>query len=337
MRVMEIQGGFGLDRLALVERPVPVAGPGQVVLRMGAAALNFRDLLTVEGRYNPRQPLPLVPCSDGVGVVMATGPGVDRVRAGQRVLPTFAQRWVAGRPSRDRLRSTLGGPLDGTLAEMMVAEGEGVVPAPADLPDEQAATLPCAGVTAWSALTEHARVGPGDVVLVEGTGGVSIFALQIGQLLGARVIVTSSSEAKLERARDLGAWATIHYPSTPEWGKEARRLTGGEGVDAVLDVGGASTLGQAVEAVRFGGCVCLVGNVTGSSHALQLPAVFMRQVRLQGILVGSRESLEALVRAVAARPFTPVVDRVFPLDAAREALEHLRSGQHLGKVCVRIG
>jgi len=336
LRRIEIQGSFGLDRLAVAERPAPVAGPGQVVLRMWAAALNYRDLLTVEGRYNPRQPLPLVPCSDGVGEVMEVGAGVDRVRPGDRVLPIFAQRWIAGRPTRERLRSTLGGPLDGTLAESILVDAEGVVPAPAGLSDEQAATLPCAGLTAWTALAEHARVGPGDVVLVEGTGGVSLFALQIGQLLGARVIVTSSSEAKLERARQLGAWATIHYTTTPEWGKEARRLTGGEGVDAVVDVGGAATLGQAIEAIRFGGCVCLVGNVTGNAHALQLPSVFMRQVRLQGVLVGSRESLEALVRAVAACPFEPVVDRVFPFEAAREALEHLESASHFGKICIRI-
>ncbi len=335
MRCIEIRGTFGLDRLAVAERPAPVAGPGQVVLRMRAAALNYRDLLTVEGRYNPRQPLPLVPCSDGVGEVVSLGAGVDRVRTGDRVLPIFAQKWIAGRPTRDRLRSTLGGPLDGTLAESMVLDAEGVVPAPPGLSDEQAATLPCAGLTAWTALVEHAGVRPGDVVLVEGTGGVSIFALQIGQLLGLRVIVTSSSEAKLERARQLGAWATIHYPTTPEWGKEARRLTGGEGVDAVLDIGGAATLGQAIEAVRFGGCVCLVGNVTGSTHPLQLPAVFMRRIRLQGILVGSRESLEALVRAVEARPFAPVIDRVFPFEAAREALEHLRDSGHFGKVCIR--
>jgi len=336
MRVVEIQGAFGLDRLALVERQAPVPGPGQVVLRMRAAALNFRDLLTVEGRYNPRQPLPLVPCSDGVGQVLETGPGVDRVRPGDRVLPIFAQRWIAGRPTRERLRSTLGGPLDGTLGELMVVDAEGVVPAPARLSDEQAATLPCAGVTAWNALAEHAGIGPGDVVLVQGTGGVSIFALQLAQLLGARVIVTSSSDEKLERARRLGAWATIDRRTTPDWGKEARRLTGGEGVDAVVDIGGADTLGQAIEAVRFGGCVCLVGNVTGSTHALQLPAVFMRQVRLQGILVGPRESLEALVRAIDASSLEPVVDRVFPLEAARAALEHLRDGGHFGKVCIGI-
>ena len=336
MRVVEIQGGFGLDRLALVERDEPVAGPGQIVLRMRAAALNFRDLLTVEGRYNPRQPLPLVPCSDGVGEVVATGPGVERVRLGDRVVPIFAQRWIAGRPSRERLRSTLGGPLHGTLAEKMLLDAEGVVAAPRTLGDERAATLPCAGLTAWTALTEHARVGPGDVVLVEGTGGVSIFALQIGVLLGARVIVVSGSEEKLGRAAGLGAWATIDRRAIPDWGKEARRLTDGEGVDAVVDIGGAETLGQAVDATRFGGSVCLVGNVTGSTHSLQLPSVFMRQARLQGILVGSRDSLEALVRAIDARPFEPVVDRVFPIESTREALEHLRDGKHFGKVCVRI-
>ena len=212
MKVVEIRDGFGLENLVVGERPgEPVAGPGQVVLRMRAASLNYRDLLMVRGDYNPKQPLPLIPCSDGVGEVVAIGDGVERVQPGDRVAPIFAQRWIAGVPTPEKLRSTLGGPLDGTLAEMMTLDAEGVVHVPEHLTDEEAACLPCAGVTAWNALVTHGGIGAGDTVLVLGTGGVSLFALQLGVLLGARVVVTSSSDGKLERARALGAWRTINY------------------------------------------------------------------------------------------------------------------------------
>jgi NADPH:quinone reductase-like Zn-dependent oxidoreductase len=334
VRAFEIRGGFGLDRLELVDRPVPEAGAGQVLLHMRAASLNYRDLLTVTGRYNPKQPLPLVPCSDGVGQVVAVGAGVTRVREGDRVIPIFAQRWISGAPTRDKLRSTLGGPADGTLAEYMVLNEDGVVRAPDDLSDAEAATLPCSGVTAWNALVGEGPLRPGSTVLVQGTGGVSVFALQIARLAGARVIVTSSSEEKLERARALGAWHTIRYTRVSEWGVEARRLTGGVGVDVVVDVGGTETLVQSLAAVAFGGQVSLVGNLTGGAVRLDVVPIFMRQVRLQGILVGHREALEAFARAVAVSGLRPVVDRVFPLDETRAALEHLRSGGHFGKVCI---
>jgi NADPH:quinone reductase-like Zn-dependent oxidoreductase len=334
MRVVQIDGGFGLDRLRPADRPDPVPGPGQVLLRLHAAALNYRDLLTVRGEYNPKYTLPLVPCSDGCGEILAVGDGVKRVTVGERVLPIFAQRWIAGRPTRERLRSTLGGPLDGTLAEQIVLDAEGVVPAPEHLTPEAAATLPCAGVTAWSALVEGA-VQPGDTVLLQGTGGVSLFALQLVQLFGARAIVTSSSEAKLERARALGAWATLHYPSTPDWGKQAWRLADG-GVDLVVEVGGAETLEQSLAAVRPGGTICLLGVLAGATASISLTSIFMQQVRVQGLLVGPRENLEALVRAVTRHRLQPIVDSTFELDAAREAFDHLAAGRHFGKVALRI-
>ena len=336
MKVVEIRGGFGLDRLAVVERPTPEPGPGQVLLRMRAAALNYRDLLTVLGRYNPKQPLPLVPGSDGVGEVVEVGAGVTRVRPGERVIPIFAQRFLAGAPTRDKLRSTLGGPLDGTLAEYVALHEDGVVAAPEHLSHVEAATLPCSGVTAWNALVGEGPLRPGSTVLVQGTGGVSVFALQIARIAGARVIVTSSSERKLERARELGAWETIHYPSVPEWGAAARRLTGGVGVDVVVDVGGTATLRESLAAVAFGGQISLVGNLTGGAVELDVVPIFMRQVRLQGILVGHRESLEAFARAVAGSGLRPVVDRVFPLHEIRAALEHMHSGNHFGKVCLEL-
>jgi NADPH:quinone reductase-like Zn-dependent oxidoreductase len=337
MRVVEIAGVFGLDHLAVAERPEPRPGPGQVLLAMRAASVNFRDILTVQGTYNRKQKLPLIPCSDGVGLVVETGEGVTRVAVGDRVSGIFAQRWIAGQPNRERLRSTLGGPLDGTLAERMVLPEEGVVRVPEHLSDEEAAALPCAAVTAWSALVTEGGVTAGDVVLVQGTGGVSIFALQLARLAGARVIVTSGSDEKLARARELGAEAGINYREVPAWGDRAKELTGGIGVDHVIEVGGAGTLGQSLRAVRMGGTISLIGNLAGVTTELTLPLVFMQRIRLQGILVGHRESFEALNRAIAAHQLRPVIDRTFPLEEAGAAFEHMAAGRHFGKVCIRIG
>jgi NADPH:quinone reductase-like Zn-dependent oxidoreductase len=336
MRVVELRS-FGLDGLAVAERPRPEPGPGQLLLRMRAASLNARDLMMVRGSYNPRQRLPLVPCSDGVGEVVATGPGVERVGVGERVCPIFAPRWIAGPPTRERTRTTLGGPLDGTLAEYMVVEAEAVVRVPGHLTDAEAATLPCAGVTAWSALTIHGELRAGDTVLVQGTGGVSIFALQLAHLSGARVVVTSRSDEKLARARALGAWATINSRTTPDWAAEARRLTGGEGVDLVVEVGGAATLPQSIHAARQGGRIALIGVLAGAELHLDVVPIFMRQIRIQGTFVGPRDAFEALGRAIAAHELRPVVDQELPLADVRAALEHLASGQHLGKICLRIG
>jgi NADPH:quinone reductase-like Zn-dependent oxidoreductase len=336
VRAVELRDAFGLDHLALVERPDPVPGPGEVLLAMRAAALNYRDLLMVQGLYNRRQPLPLIPCSDGVGEVIARGEGVTRVEVGDRVCGIFAQRWIAGRPTRERLRSTLGGPLDGTLAERMVLSAEGVVKVPEHLSDEEAATLPCAAVTAWNALVTEGRLAAGETVLLQGTGGVSLFALQLARLAGARAIVTSSSDEKLARARELGAEAGINYRDTPEWGARAKELTGGVGVDHVIEVGGATTLKQSLQAVRLGGTVSLIGNLTGTSSEIALTAIFMQRIRVQGILVGDRESFEAMNRAIAAARLHPILDRTFDLPEARAAFEHMAAGQAFGKIVVSI-
>ena len=347
MRAYTVDPAFGLEHLQIVERPDPgPPGPGELVLRMRAASLNYRDLLMVQGHYNPRQPLPLVPCSDGVGEIVAVGDGASgpwKLRPGQRVAPIFAQGWIAGPQRSELVRTTLGGPLDGTLRERMTVPASAVVPVPDHLTDEEAACLPCAAVTAWHALTGDtggagcSAVKAGDTVLTLGTGGVSIFALQLAQLLGARVIVTSSSDEKLERARALGAWQTVNYREVPEWGKRVKELTGGRGVDHVIEVGGAGTLPRSLQAVRPAGEVSLIGVLSGTVEDLDIIPILMRGVRIQGVLVGSRDHFEAMNRAIEAHGVRPVVDRTFPFDEAREAFEHLAAGRHLGKVCLRIG
>jgi NADPH:quinone reductase-like Zn-dependent oxidoreductase len=336
MKVYEIQDAFGLDHLTLTERPDPAPGPGQVLLRMRAASLNYRDLMMVKGSYNPRQRLPLIPCSDGVGEVVAVGDGVTRIAVGDRVATLFCQGWMGGRPSVEELRATLGGPLDGTLAELMVLPERGVIRVPEHLSDAEAATLTCAALTAWSALVEQGPVAACDTVLVQGSGGVSVFALQFAQLLGARVIITSRRDDKLLKARRLGAWQEINSLDEPDWGKTARELTGGVGVDHIVEVGGAGTLAQSLQAIRVGGTISLIGVLAGGASELSIVPVFMKAVRIQGLLVGSRQTFERMNRAIAQHELRPVVDQVFPFAEVRQAFEHLQSGAHFGKVCVAI-
>jgi NADPH:quinone reductase-like Zn-dependent oxidoreductase len=335
MRAWQIQDRFGLDALALVERSEPRPTAGQVVVRVRAASLNYRDLLTVEGSYNPRQPLPLVPLSDGAGEVLAVGRGVTRVREGDRVAGIFNQAWITGPPRREHVSHSLGGPLDGMLAEQVVLDAEGTVPVPGHLSFEEAACLPCAAVTAWNALVEQGGLARGQTVLVLGTGGVALFALQVARCLGARVIVTSSSAVKEERARALGAFHTINSRATPDWEREVKELTDGVGVDHVLELGGAETLPRSLRAVRVGGQVSLVGSLSGLEATLNLALVFMRGIRLQGVLVGSREMFEAMNRLIAHDRLRPVIDRVFSFEEAPAAFEHLRSQRHFGKIVVR--
>ncbi|HVG07187.1 MAG TPA: NAD(P)-dependent alcohol dehydrogenase [Thermoanaerobaculia bacterium] len=334
MRAVELHA-FGLDNLAVTERPDPRPGFGQVLLRMRAVSLNYRDLLTVQGKYNPKLKLPLIPCSDGVGEVVELGEGVTRVQAGDRVCPIFAQQWLAGEPTREKARSTLGGPLDGTMAELMAVDQEGLVKVPDHLTDVEAASLPCAAVTAWNALMA-AGVKAGDTVLVQGTGGVSLFALQFAKALGARVIATSSSDQKLVRVREMGAAEGINYRETPEWGARARELTGGVGVDLVVEVGGAGTLDQSLRAVRFGGAISLIGNLAGIDAQVRLTLIFMQHIRMLGIFVGHRESFEAMNRAIAVHGLRPAVDQVFALEESRAAFELMEAGGHFGKICVRV-
>jgi NADPH:quinone reductase-like Zn-dependent oxidoreductase len=336
MKVFEIREKFGLDHLVAGERPEPEPGHGQVLLKMRAASLNYRDLMMVEGRYNPKQPLPIIPCSDGVGEVVAVGEGVDRVKVGERVATLFSQGWIGGPPTHRKLRATLGSPLDGTLAEYLVLDQDGVVAVPEHLSAVEAATLPCAALTAWSALAVYGDVSAGDTVLLLGTGGVSLFALQFANVLGARAIVTSSSDQKLERVRQLGSWEEINYREDREWGKTARKLTGGVGVDHVVEVGGAGTLKQSLQAVRIGGQISLIGVLSGNLQELDVVPILMQHVRIQGILVGSREAFEGMNRAIAHHRLRPVVDRVFPFDETREAFAYLAGGRHVGKVCIEL-
>jgi len=333
MKVWQIEGGFGLDHLTLSEREAPAPGPGQARVALSAWSLNFRDVLVITGGYNPRQRLPLVPLSDAVGVVDAVGEGVTRVKVGDRVAPTFAQRWIAGRIDRERQKSALGSPGDGVAAEQVVFDAEGLVHVPAHLTDAEAATLPCAGVTAWTALYDQGGLQPGETVLVQGTGGVSIFALLLARLAGARVLVTSSSDEKLERARQLGATWTINYREDPAWGKTARDLTGG--VDHVVEVGGAGTIEQSLVAVRPGGNVYVIGVLDGAGGDLQLTRVLMNAVRMQGVLVGPREAFERMNAAIAAAELRPVIDETtFTFDALPEALAHMQAGAHFGKIAI---
>ncbi|GMV92850.1 MAG: NADPH:quinone oxidoreductase [Candidatus Hydrogenedentota bacterium] len=336
MKVVEIREAFGFENLAVVDRPAPTPGHGQVLLRARATSLNYRDLMTIRGAYNPRQPLPLIPLSDGVGEVEAVGEGVTRVKVGDRVAGIFAQGWLSGSPTRERLqRTTLGGPLDGMLAERVVLHEDGVVHVPEHLTDEEAACLPCAAVTAWSALVRHGNVKAGDTVLTLGTGGVSIFALQFAKLLGAEVIVTSSSDEKLDKVKTIGADHGINYRTTPKWSETVREITNGTGVDHVIELGGVGTLEQSMRAVRMGGQISLIGVLTGIEAPLNVTPLLMQEVRLQGIMVGPRDAFESMNRAIAYHKLRPIVDRVFEMEETRAACEYMAGGNHIGKVCIR--
>ncbi len=336
MKRYVIDGGFGLDHLKAEQAEVPKPGPGQVLMKVAAVSLNYRDLMMVQGAYNPKQPLPLVPCSDGAGEVLEVGRGVTRVKPGDRVCTTFFDNWVDGEPTLEAVRATRGGPIDGTLAEYILVNEPGLVHAPEHLTFEEASTLTCAGVTAWTALHTAGNLKPGEVVLTLGTGGVSTFALQLAKVSGARVIVTSSSDEKLERAKAMGADGLINYKSTPKWGKEAKELSGGRGVDLVMELGGAGTLNESIKALTVGGRISLIGVLSGAVTDLNVVHIFRAVGRVQGIFVGHRASFEALNRALAAHEIKPLIDRTFDFDQAAEAFSHLKSQRHQGKVVIRI-
>lgn len=336
MRVIELADAFGAEHLREREVPAPTPGAGEVVLRMLAASLNFRDLLMIEGRYDRRQPLPFIPVSDGVGVVVAVGAGVTELTLGDRVCPLLLPRWDAGEPDKATLRGGLGGPLPGVLSELRVVQAGHVVRVPDHLTDVEAATLPCAALTAWSALVELGQVRAGDVVLVQGTGGVALFALAFAKLCGAAVLITSRSAEKLERARALGADHGIHTAAEPAWGDAARRWTGQRGVDHVVEIGGAGTLAESLRAVRPGGTLSIIGVLAGTRGTFDVLPVLMNQVRLQGVFCGHRQGFVAMNRAIAAARLRPVVDRTFPASVAglTEALRVLESGAHFGKLAL---
>ena len=337
MKVFQVEGGWSRENVRIGERPDPAPGPGQVRLRMRASALNFRDLLVPQRGYGSRmKELPLIMLSDGVGVIDAIGDGVASLKEGDRVCPLFFQSWTSGDPDDKRLSLSLGCELDGTMADFMVLPDQGVAPAPAPFSDTEAASLPTAAVTAWRAIVTEGGVKPGQVVLVQGTGGVSLFALQFAKLLGAFVIATSSSDQKLDRTRALGADECINYRTTPEWGRRAREIAGGDGVDHIVEVGGQSTLTQSLRAIRSGGTISLIGVLSGGVMDARLGAVVTRHVRLQGITVGSRDDFEAMTRSLAQHQLRPAIDdRVFAFEELHQALDYLASGQHFGKICIQ--
>ncbi len=335
MKVYEVQQAFGLSNLRLAERPSPQPGPWDVRVRIHANSLNYRDLLMVLGHYNPRQPLPLIPLSDGAGEVLEVGEKVTRFKPGDRVAAIFAQDWLDGDVTPDIAKTTLGGPLDGMLAEEVCLPENGWVMIPDHLDYIQAATLPCAALTAWSSLVVHGNVKAGDTVLVLGTGGVSIFAVQFAKLLGAKVIATSSSDEKLTRVKALGADETINYKTQSAWGKEVLRLTDGLGVDHVVEVGGSGTLAQSLKAVRPSGTVSLIGVLGGSEKALNILPILMKNIRVQGILVGHRAGFESMNRAIAHHGLVPVVDQSFSFGEAPKAFDVLQQAGHFGKICLR--
>lgn len=335
MQAYEIHPNPDLDALVKVERPAAPLGPHDVRVRIRAVSLNYRDLAIL--RRAQKQQAPVIPCSDGAGVVVAVGPSVTRFKEGDRVAGIFFPDWVDGEFVAAYHSRALGGSINGMLAEEVVLDERSWVALPPELSFEDGATLPCAGVTAYNALFESARVGPGSTVLVQGTGGVSVFALQLAVAAGARVIATSSSEAKRTRALALGASHVLDYKTTQNWGDAAREWTGGHGVDVVIEVGGPGTFDQSVAALRYGGTMSLIGVLTGGRGEVNTSSIFTKVLHVRGIYVGSRRMFEQLIRALTVTGVRPVIDRVFPFDKARDAYEHLASGSHFGKVVVRVG
>lgn len=335
MKAYELQK-FDLQNLVMVEREKPQVEGHQVLVRFHAASLNYRDLMFAKGIYNPHAKLPVVPFSDGAGEVVAVGEKATRWKTGDRVCAIFMQGWLEGAPAWEKHRTSLGGgELDGVLREYGAFDESGLVRIPDHLTFNEAATLPCAAVTAWNALVDIGRLKAGDTVLTLGTGGVSIFALQFAKMQGARVIVTSSSDEKLARARSMGADETINYKKTPDWEKEVLRLTGRAGVDLVIELGGPGTVAKSVSAVRVGGCVALIG-VLVQGEGFNPISLLMKAVRMQGVFVGSRQMFEDMNRAIAANKLKPVIDRTFSFDQARNALQYMESAGHVGKIIVEI-
>jgi NADPH:quinone reductase-like Zn-dependent oxidoreductase len=333
MKVLELTGP-GLDAMRVAVRETREPGPGEVGLKIKAASLNYRDLLIAKG-FLPLQ-YPRIPLSDAVGEVIALGAGVSRVRLGDRVCPTYYPDWISGPIAPEKFSRDRGGTGDGVAAEYLVLSEQELLQVPSHLSDAEASTLPCAGGTAWSAVTRSGHVRPGSAVLILGTGGVSLFALQFALAAGAETWLLSSSKEKLERARSLGAHHLLNYRSTPQWAEEVLRLTGGRGVDLVVDVVGTSTLEQAVTVVTSGGHISQVGVLGGFTAPIPLYPVMTKEVHIDGIISGNRESAEAMMRAIALHKLRPVVDREFSLDGLPDALRLLEGQGHFGKLVTRI-
>lgn len=335
MKTYELQDDFGFENVQMVDREEPEPSEGEVLVDIHAVSINYRDIMMIRGEYNPNQSLPLVPFCDACGEVVETAPGVERFEVGDRVAPIFAQDWRDGELSLEIRNSTLGGPLDGTLREKRTFHEDGLVPVPDHLTDEEAATLTCAGVTAWNALTNGDSLESGETVLLLGTGGVSMFSLQFAKTTGARVIMTSSSNEKLEKVKKMGADETINYEANPDWDDAVMDITDGEGADRVVEVGGAGTLQKSLDAAAIGGHISIIGVLSGVSGELAVTSALMKGLKMQGTLVGSRRDFVDMNRGIIQNKLRPYVDRVFDFDQAVEACRYQEAGKHMGKVVVR--
>lgn len=338
MQAYRISTGSDIAGLERVDLPSPQPATHEVRVRIRAVSLNYRDLMFARGAYLSSNTEAVIPCSDGAGEVTAVGEKVTRFRVGDRVASAFFPNWMDGVPTAAKTAGALGADADGVLAEEIVLSEQALVPIPDHLDFAEASTLPCAGVTAWNALFVASGLKPGDSVLLLGTGGVSVFGLQLAKAAGLRALITSSSDAKLERARQLGADNVINYRSLPEWQDEILQITNGRGVDAVVEVGGQGTLKRSAAATSMGGTIAVIGGVSGFGPAEGFgPGDLIRGAKhMAGIFVGSRAMAEDLYRFVGSAGIRPVVDRVFPFAQARQAYEHLASGAHFGKVVIRI-
>ncbi|HVI33365.1 NAD(P)-dependent alcohol dehydrogenase [Phenylobacterium sp.] len=339
MRALNVAAPWGLDALKVVELPDPKPGRGEVLVRMKAVSLNYRDLLMVNGMYGRGSASTtdvITPFSDGCGVVEAVGEGVTRFKPGDRVATMFFQGWISGPPTLEKAMTALGFPIPGAGAELQTFSQEGLSKVPEFLTDQEVATLPCAALTAWRALFEDAKLQPGDTVVLQGTGGVSIFGLQFAHAAGYRTLITSSSDEKLERARGLGADHLVNYRQTPDWSKPVREATGGRGADFIMEVGGGGTIEQSMRAVRIAGHIAIIGVVAGAGEGFNPAALIGNAAKLQGVFVGSRDMFEAMCKAIELHRIRPVVDKVYPWTEARAAFAAMAGGEHFGKIVLEF-
>lgn len=329
--------GFGIDNLRFDDRTVPAPSGREVLVRIDAVSLNFRDYLLMNGTYNPRQDMPVVPCSDGAGTVEAVGDAVTAFKPGDRVVSVFMRNWPAGEASAEMLAETRGGPGgDGFLASYTLCDESALLAVPDSLSQNEAATLPCAAITAWNAVVEETDLRPGGTVLLQGTGGVSLFAAQFAKILGARVALLSSSDEKLDAVSDLEPDFTLNYRDTPKWARAVREEFAPDGVDLVVEVGGEATLEQSLRAVRASGTIAMIGVLSGAIAPVNLPLVVMRRVRLQGITCGSRQDMERMLAAIRHHGIKPKISHVFQFDRFRDAFETMGSGGHVGKIVIEV-
>ncbi len=336
MKLFELCGAFGLEMLQQAERPHPKPQANEAIVRIRAVSLNYRDLLVIQGKYDPRLKLPHIPVSDGAGEIVAVGTDVTAWKSGDRVVIPFMPGWLDGGLTAAATRSALGGAMPGVLCEYVAVPLRSLLPIPAHLSFEQAATLPCAAVTAWNGLFVSGHLQPGQTLLLIGTGGVSLFGLQFAKIAGARTILLSSSDAKLTRARTLGANHTINYKTNPSWEKQVLELTGGNGVDLTLEVGGTGTLTRTLKATGYGGHVSLIGVLSGITGEVQLGHVLHKAIQMTGIYVGSRAMFATMNETITQYKLEPVIDRVFPFAETLAAFHHLEAAQHFGKVVIRL-